>query len=140
MLHERLLREPPLDLEKAVQAGLSTEESKKHSKIMAMSETENISIIKEKRQNTTKSKTARQENKTQYWIEQCNYCSKAHNKNNCPAFSKNCNKCRKKGHFAKMCKTRMKKLYKVKKFSSSSSPENSDHEMNTVHTKKHKNN
>ena len=34
----------------------------------------------------------------------CDYCRHSHNKGNCPAFSKTCNRCGRKNHFAKKCK------------------------------------
>ena len=34
----------------------------------------------------------------------CDYCRHSHNKVNCPAFSKTCNRCGRKNHFAKKCK------------------------------------
>ena len=103
---------------------------------MATSEKENISIIRERKNKATKNNMARQEvkrpAKNQNWVDQCTYSSNSHNRNNCPAYHKNCKSCGKKRHFAKMHRTKQKRLYKVRR---SSSTENSDHEedeMNTI--------
>ena len=38
-------------------------------------------------------------------IRNCKYCGKSHNKGNCPAFGKKCQKCRKENHFKAVCKS-----------------------------------
>ena len=52
--------------------------------------------------------TSKHEDRKHYWINKCTYCSTSHNKSNCPAYNKNCRKCGKHGHFAKMCKSKNK--------------------------------
>ena len=34
----------------------------------------------------------------------CDYCGRSHDKGDCPAFGKTCNRCGRKNHFAKKCK------------------------------------
>ena len=36
-------------------------------------------------------------------ISDCDYCAHSHDKSNCPAYGKTCNKCGMKNHFAKKC-------------------------------------
>ena len=35
----------------------------------------------------------------------CRFCGHNHKKRDCPAFGKECNKCGRKNHFSKMCKS-----------------------------------
>ena len=39
-------------------------------------------------------------------IQNCKYCGGKHAIRSCPAFGKQCSKCTKKNHFAKMCRAR----------------------------------
>ena len=52
--------------------------------------------------------TSKQEDRKPNWVNNCTYCSTTHNKSNCPAYKKNCEKCGKHGHFAKMCRSKNK--------------------------------
>ena len=36
-------------------------------------------------------------------ITNCKFCSYTHNRGSCPAYHKNCNLCKKRGHFSKCC-------------------------------------
>jgi hypothetical protein len=36
----------------------------------------------------------------------CNYCGYRHRRGRCPAYGKNCNRCKKLHHFASMCKAK----------------------------------
>ena len=38
-------------------------------------------------------------------VRNCKYCGKSHNRGNCPAFGKKCQKCRKENHFKAVCKS-----------------------------------
>ena len=38
-------------------------------------------------------------------IRNCKYCGKSHNRGNCPAFGKKCQKCGKENHFKSVCKS-----------------------------------
>ena len=38
-------------------------------------------------------------------MRNCKYCGKSHNKGNCPAYGKKCQKCRKENHFKAVCKS-----------------------------------
>ena len=37
-------------------------------------------------------------------ISDCGYCGCSHDKGDCPAYGKTCNRCGRKNHFAKKCK------------------------------------
>ena len=38
-------------------------------------------------------------------IKNCNYCGISHNRGNCPAYGKRCQKCGKENHFKSVCKS-----------------------------------
>ena len=38
-------------------------------------------------------------------MRSCKYCGKSHNKGNCPAYGKKCQKCGKENHFNAVCKS-----------------------------------
>ena len=92
-----MLREPDLSLEKAIQAGQSVDEKRRQTELMTKTpETENIDSIQKCGRNSGKLKhtrneedkmayTSKQEDRKPYWINNCTYCSTAHNKSNCLA-------------------------------------------------------
>ena len=47
-------------------------------------------------------------------IQNCPFCSYSHNRGACPAYSKTCNICNKRGHFSKCCKTKNKSKQNVR--------------------------
>ena len=47
-------------------------------------------------------------------IHKCKFCSGSHPRGSCPAYSRTCNKCFKKGHFAKCCTTHAQKPHQKK--------------------------
>ena len=112
-----MLQEPDLTLEKAIQAGQSVEEMRRQTELMTKTlETENIDSVQKRGRNSRKFKhtrneedkmadTSKQEDRQSNWINNCTYCSTAHSKSNCPAYNKNCGKCGKCSHFAKMCRS-----------------------------------
>ena len=42
------------------------------------------------------------------YFTNCNYCGSSHTKNKCPAFGKQCAYCKKKNHFASVCRSKLK--------------------------------
>ncbi|CAI9726762.1 Hypothetical predicted protein [Octopus vulgaris] len=134
-LRERLLREPNLDLQKTIQAGQSAEQTRLQSRILnATSETRDNEISRVYSQHDRKGaktqitrhmqsrhqneqggsdrKPAKFQALSQHYVTNCHYCGYNHKRNKCPAFHKTCEKCKKQGHYAKMCKSR-KFVHKV---------------------------
>ncbi|CAI9742889.1 Hypothetical predicted protein [Octopus vulgaris] len=134
-LRERLLREPNLDLQKTIQAGQSAEQIRLQSRMLnATSETRDNEIsrvysqhdIKGAKTQITRHMQSRHQNEqggsdrkpakfqapSQHYVTNCHYCGYNHKRNKCPAFHKTCEKCKKQGHYAKMCKSR-KFVHKV---------------------------
>ena len=96
-LRERMLREPDLNLGKALQLGNSAEQTKHHIKELKK-ETE-IDYIQKL---NPKSRSTNTKTKTQI-INNCRYCGKSHARGSCPAYGQNCRKCNKVNHFANVC-------------------------------------
>ncbi|CAI9728265.1 Hypothetical predicted protein [Octopus vulgaris] len=134
-LRERLLREPNLDLQKTIQAGQSAEQTRLQSRMLkATSETRDNEISRVYSQHDRKGaktqitrhmqyrhqneqggsdrKPAKFQAPSQHYVTNCHYCGYYHKRNKCPAFHKTCEKCKKQGHYAKMCKSR-KFVHKV---------------------------
>ncbi|CAI9715635.1 K02A2.6-like family member retr-1 [Octopus vulgaris] len=134
-LRERLLREPNLDLQKTIQAGQSAEQTRLQSRMLnATSETRDNEISRVYSQHDRKGaktqitrhmqsrhqneqggsdrKPAKFQVPSQHYVTNCHYYGYNHKRNKCPAFHKTCEKCKKQGHYAKMCKSR-KFVHKV---------------------------
>lgn len=85
---ERLLREPKLDLQKAIEFCKAVETSRGHAQAMQAAEQSVSSLRMGQKGNDNK---------------HCRKCGYSHVWNKCPAFRKVCAKCQGKNHFAKMC-------------------------------------
>ena len=98
-LQERLLRDPEMDLVKAIRHGLAAELTRNHAKaLQSGSSMKTAAAITRKKYIPTPSKKSSKE-----VIKKCKFCSYSHARGSCPAFNKNCNKCHQKGHFSKCC-------------------------------------
>ena len=104
-LRERMLREPNLTLDHAIDLGKTSEETKKHIKELKK-DTQLEEIHKINRSIRTFGGTRprnSQPSASSTIIHKCLFCSGSHPKGNCPAFHKQCKKCNRKGHFAICC-------------------------------------
>ena len=91
-LRERMLREPDLDLSKALLLGNSAEQTRNHVKELRQEVSEIDSI-----------RHSKSSNKKSDRIERCRYCGGSHKRGACPAYGQTCNKCKKSNHFSKVC-------------------------------------
>ncbi|XP_030031283.2 uncharacterized protein K02A2.6 [Manduca sexta] len=123
----RLLREPDLTLQKAIEickaAELSAERLQKTESSISgqVNKINNRSMPSQYPRSRSKSRsrtdtmqTFRQTTGRSTVIsKQCQRCGKLHDKRNCPAYNKICLKCNKIGHFAKQCQSgrHIKQLY-----------------------------
>ena len=97
VVKERLLREATLTLDLAISICRADEESQK-----------NVSLMKQEEVNAV---SKRKENNKHFETEHdCGRCGKKHPPRQCPAFKKECNKCKRTGHFAKMCRSRTQEV------------------------------
>ena len=111
VLRERLLREIDLTLDKAVQICRASELSKERSQTIASGTVQEVHSVRPKK---VKSKTDKPsynkeaKQKIPQPIKQCKYCGKSHQKQNCPAYGKICNFCKRYNHFESVCQKKRK--------------------------------
>ena len=99
-LRERMLREPDLDLTKALLLGNSAKQTRNHVKELRQVEVAEIDSIR------SKSSTNNRRTDRLMSIEHCKYCGGSHKRGACPAYGQTCNKRRKSNHFSKVCQSR----------------------------------
>ena len=85
---ERLLREPDLKLERAIDTCRTNELATKQRQKMEKTEIDNYIRAKQRPSNS------------------CQYCGGVHVRGNCPAYGKTCTACKKKNHLVSVCKTK----------------------------------
>ena len=131
-LRRYALREDDLTLEKLLAKARALEESERLASGMEQSSNyESARLIKHQQ---FKSKTkVTQSMKPKVSLYECTRCGKTHNKGMCPAKGKQCHKCLKFNHFAKMCrgnnKTRNKlQPSRIRKISEKLTPSSSEEE------------
>ena len=98
-LKERLLREPKLTLEDAVQICRAVETSR--FQVKTMSEEREQSEIYPVRLNSTSGRRMATREREDL-IQNCRYCGNTHPVRRCPAYGKSCSKCGKVNNFAKV--------------------------------------
>ncbi len=121
-LRERLLREPDLTLQKAIQLGHAAEETKRHLKEL-QKETDGKNFVDDVSKNTEKRKNKFSKESIGYdksYIKNCKFCSYSHKRGNCTAYGKKCRNCSKSNHFAKCCQENPKFVRRVQCDSSDS--------------------
>ena len=109
-LRQRLLREPDLTLDSALKFGHAYKETKKHALELRRDLTQNPEIYQIYK--FRKSYRSRERNPNLEVIVKLLFCSWTHNKSSCPAYSKICNNCGNKDHFAKSW-TKKKGIYSL---------------------------
>ena len=104
-LRRKALREPDLTLKTLLDAARAVEISEIQAKGMEgdSSITSDVNAVQKTRK--------KQKYKSQTGNQTCRYCGKGYphkdgKRENCPAYGKTCNYCRKQNHFAKCCKAR----------------------------------
>ena len=133
---ERLLREPDLDLNKALQICRASELSKQQVKSIGSAPSAVHALNKRRVKGYNKSKIVKKEEKPfnprfNASSNKCGKCGKIHEKNKCPAFGRTCHKCQKNNHFSNVCRS-TKKVHEVECESPSSDDEGDTHYLETV--------
>ncbi|GBM57644.1 hypothetical protein AVEN_225022-1 [Araneus ventricosus] len=108
-LQERLLRESGLTLKKAAEF-LRASEASKHQ-IESVKSASKVHEIQKNRDKNSKGTASYTKNSASDTVFNCQKCGKEHKKLKCPAYGKICSKCKRKNHFAAVCKT-VKKNYR----------------------------
>ena len=110
-LRERLLCESELTLPKAISAGRTAEETRKHAReILKLNET--IGLHKISKRWKPRSQTSAQANET---IKKCRFCENSHDRGNCPAYGKFAINSNRKNYFKKCCPRNRKTLHELNK-------------------------
>ncbi|XP_067284600.1 uncharacterized protein [Pseudorasbora parva] len=108
-IRARLLREPDLDLNKAVDICRASEVTK--SQIKALHKETEVTVNKISKFKLTK-KSPEYSSALKTWSkkeEECTRCGYTHEPRKCPAYGQTCEVCHRKNHFGKMCKTQKQK-------------------------------
>ena len=104
-----MLREPDLDLQKAIKLGQAAEETKQHIKELS-SEMNSQASVNYVTKNSKAVKSQMSNFRAGYnnyaMINNCTFCGKSHKQGECPAYGRKCHKCKKDNHFAKFCPSR----------------------------------
>ncbi|GBO23467.1 Transposon Ty3-I Gag-Pol polyprotein [Araneus ventricosus] len=108
-LQERLQRESDLTLKKAAEF-LRASEASKHQ-IESVKSASKVHEIQKNRDKNSKGIASYTKNSASNTVFNCQKCGKEHKKLKCPAYGKICSKCKRKNHFAAVCKT-VKKNYR----------------------------
>ena len=113
-LSEKLQLDADLTLEKAITQARQSEAVKQQQSIVRQADMPaTVEAVKGKKRQPNSQKSAinqrYQRQPQQYQSKSCTRCGKypSHQKQNCPAREAKCNKCAKKGHYAKMCRSKV---------------------------------
>ena len=102
-LHERLLRDGDLTLEKAIAAGHAAEETKRHAKELKeqqeSADVHKVHRLKDKQPRIPDKKSKHPDS----IINKCKFCGGFHQRGKCPAYGKRCHKCQRRNHFEVCC-------------------------------------
>jgi hypothetical protein len=110
-VRSRLLREPDLDLQKAVDICRAAEQTRSHMDALKNATIPIDAVRKgpkgKKDKNDEKARKPEEKFGQKAAVVQCKYCGMSHvrDKQKCPALGKSCKKCGKPNHFAKVCKS-----------------------------------
>lgn len=109
-VREKLLSEE-VTLDRATQICRASELASSQLKSIQKDETPDVNAITKMRRSKKSSSSSTSKS------FDCKRCGRNHNPKECPAFNQKCNKCKKNGHYAKMCqgsKTKDNKVHAVK--------------------------
>ena len=127
-IQERLMKEDTITLDKVIKNCQTAELTKQQARfIQKASSSVSVDVDYVRRQKGSNfhssqssyngnSQSSHKVSQSQGKITNCNYCSYSHDRGACPAYSKTCNTCRKRGHFSKCCKAK-KVSHKVSQIS-----------------------
>lgn len=115
-VREKLLSDPELDLEKAIQICRASEQATKQLHDIQHAPAQ-VNAIRKVQQKTNSN-------------YQCNRCGEKHDRRDCPAYNKRCKKCNKKGHFSKFCRSR--RFKRVNEINDETETDQSSDEINYV--------
>ena len=134
-VRERLLRDPELTLQTAIElrvrsAELTNAQLKQIKADQKITEELPIHHVKSNSEHSYKNR----EQNLLTPIVNCKYCGKKHprDKNQCPAFGEKCQKCGKYNHFAATCKSKSRRTPRVNYVEDDEATSEDDHTISTV--------
>lgn len=135
-LKEKLLRDPGLTLERAVDVCKANEAAQAQMKVLTGStpdDSSSVHAVKKGRSKKGKPKHAGNDSQEKPKAQQdgqnaylCRRCGKTHQRRECPAWGQVCKKCNGHNHFASQCKAKRVQMVGVDSEDSDSSSEDSD--------------
>ena len=135
-LRERMLREPGINLKKAVELGQAAEETKLHAKQLAEDMSRSVHKIKKHKHGIPKDKEEKHSKshaKTAVkMINNCKFCAGSHPRGKCPAYGQKCNSCHKKNHFARCCNRKVHQVSNQGQESNTSSDSDTDFVIDSI--------
>ena len=114
-----MLREPDINLKKAIEFGQAAEETKMHAKQFTEKFDSGVDIVTKarKKKQTVASGTSssskystKQEKLRRKSINNCKFCAGSHLRGKCPTYGQHCRTCNHKNHFAKCCRQTIDKV------------------------------
>lgn len=138
-VRERLLSEDEITLDRTISICRASELTSKQLKVLRNNEGTEVNAIQKYKKNSGKSSSGKSSSTTATTDEtyECSRCGKRHGPKSCPAFKQKCSKCKRKGHFADMCRIgkNKKKVHLVEE-SSDNESDNEEFYVNTIQTNK----
>ena len=135
-LRERMLREPDINLKKAVELGQAAEETKLHAKQLAEDMSRSVHKIRKHKHGIPKDKEEKRSKshaKTAVkMINNCKFCAGSHPRRKCPAYGQKCNSCHKKNHFARCCNREVHQVSNQVQESNTSSDSDTDFVIDSI--------
>ncbi|PIK56894.1 hypothetical protein BSL78_06220 [Apostichopus japonicus] len=111
-LRERLLRDPKLTLDTAIQTCRASEATKSHVQGLHQTEATNVDVVSKQTHDPKQRSAVYRHDRYQDQGERgntntklCGNCATRHAYGACPAYGKTCNQCRKKNHYARFCRS-----------------------------------
>ena len=121
---KRLLREDKLTFDKTISICRAEEESNKQVQKLNEDQGNSVHTVKSKSKKKGAVGGARPKEYSDKKF-QCGKCGLMHENRKCPAYGKLCHKCSKPHHYAKCCKSKIKKnVHKLDEYSSDSDSDN----------------
>ena len=109
LVHDKLLLDPNINLDKAIDVCLDAEASKLRRQINSPCAINAVLPLKSK----LVPKFRKPPSNAESMITNCKYCGKQHKIQQCPAFGKICRNCGKRNHFANVCRSTSKGMHSI---------------------------
>ena len=106
-IQEKLMKDDTITLDKVIKNCQTEELTRQHAKLIHKASNNvsaDVDYVTRQKFSTNSKFTHKVANQDK--ITNCKYCSYSHDRGACPAYSKTCNTCQKRGHFSTCCHSR----------------------------------